>query len=138
MASLQSAPQLVCVDPRIAYDVWPHVVVLLKAAVFRTELGRFEEIEYDVLTGRGLLWLAWSGQIEAAATTVLTETNASKVCVLTACGGTDMRRWLALLEKIEVYAKAEGCNRVRIFGRKGWQRMLNRYHVTNVVLERKL
>lgn len=138
MASVQSAPQLVCVDPRMVYEVWPHVVVLLKVAVFRTELGRFEEIEDDVLTGRGLLWLAWSGQIEAAATTVLTETNASKVCVLTACGGTDMRRWLALLEKIEAYAKAEGCNRVRIFGRKGWQRMLNQYHVTNVVLERKL
>jgi hypothetical protein len=138
MVSVQSAPQLVCVDPSMVCEVWPHVALLLKAAVFRTDLSRFDEIQHDVLTGRSLLWLAWSRQVEAAATTVLTETNASKVCVLTACGGTDMRRWLALLERIEAYAKAEGCNRVRIFGRKGWQRLLNQYHVTNVVLERKL
>jgi hypothetical protein len=84
------------------------------------------------------LWLAWSGRIDAAATTILTQTDTRKVCVLTACGGRDMRRWLELLEQIEAYARAEGCSRIRIFGRKGWQRMLENYHVSNIVLERKL
>ena len=59
-----------------------------------------------------------------------------RVCVLTACGGRDMKRWLPLLEIIEAYAKAEGGGRLRIFGRKGWQRMLKNYRVTNIVLER--
>jgi hypothetical protein len=131
-------PQLVCVDPQSVRLVWAHAAPLLKAAVLRTNLGRFDEIEHEVLAGRSLLWLAWSGQIEAAATTILVKTDSSKVCVLTACGGRDMRRWIALLEAIEAYASAEGCTRMRIFGRKGWQRMLDRYDVTNIVLERTL
>ena len=138
MASAQSAPQLVCVDPKRVSEFWPHVTPLLKMAILRTDLNSFEEIERDVLAGRSLLWLAWFDRIEAAATTILIETGASKVCVLTACGGRGMRRWLPVLEKIEAYAKAEGCNRMRIFGRKGWQRVLDPYHITNVVLERKL
>ena len=127
-----------CVDPERVREVWSHVAPLLESAVSRTDLGRFDEIEHDVLSGRSLLWLAWSGQIEAVATTILAETDTAKVCVLTACGGKDMRRWLALLMTIESYARAEGCSRMRIFGRKGWQRMLPDYRTTNIVLERKL
>lgn len=138
MVATQSAPQLICVDPDRVAEFWPHVMPLLKAAVTRTDLSRFDEIECDVLAGRSLLWLAWSGQIEAAATTILTNTDANKVCVLTACGGNHMRRWLALLETIEAYARVEGCGRMRIFGRNGWQRVLETYHTTNIVLEKDL
>jgi hypothetical protein len=138
MVASGPAPRLICVDPRSITEMWPHVAPLLKAAVTHTDLSRFDEIERDVLAGRSLLWLAWSGEIEAAATTSLIETNKSKVCVLTACGGNDMHRWVALLETIEVYARAEGCNRMRIFGRKGWQRVLKTYHTTNIVLEKDL
>jgi hypothetical protein len=138
MVASRSAPQLICVDPHRITAVWPHVAPLLKAAIARTDLSRFDEIECDVLGGRSLLWLAWSGRIEAAATTILTDTDANKACVLTACGGKDMSRWLALLEIIEAYARAEGCSRMRIFGRKGWQRVLETYHTTNIVLEKDL
>jgi hypothetical protein len=130
--------QLVCVDPSRVGSVWPRVAPLLKAAITRTNLDRFDEIERDVLSGRGLLWLAWSDHVEAAATTILTETDAQRVCILTACGGRDMKRWLPLLETIEAYAKAEGCDRLRLFGRRGWQRMLQNYRVSNVILERNL
>ena len=84
------------------------------------------------------MWLAWSDHVEAAATTILTEADTSRACVLTACGGRNMKRWLPLLEIIEAYAKAEGCDRLRVFGRKGWQRMLEDYRVTNIILERSL
>src|SRR5258708_1294294 len=97
--------ELVCIDPEHVHEGWPHVPPLLKAAVVRTDLTHFGDVERDVLSGQGLLWIAWSGKIEAAATTVLTETDTSKICVLTACGGKDMRRWLPLLETIEAYAR---------------------------------
>lgn len=138
MNSIKPAPLLVCVDPERVRDCWPHVAPLLKAAVTHTNLACFDEIEREVLSGRSLLWLAWSDHVEAAATTVLTETDAGRVCVLTACGGRNMKRWLPLLEIIEVYAKAEGCDRLRIFGRKGWHRMLADYRVTNIIVERTL
>jgi hypothetical protein len=133
-----TAPQLVCVDPSRVRECWPHVAPFLRAAIERTNLDRFDEIERDVLAGRSLLWLAWSNRVEAAATTVLTETDAGRVCVLTACGGRNMKRWLPLLRTIEAYARAEGCGHLRIFGRKGWQRVLEDYRVTNIILERNL
>jgi hypothetical protein len=45
---------------------------------------------------------------------------------------------LPLLQKLEAFAKAEGCAVMRIFGRKGWHRVLDGYHVEHVVLEKEL
>lgn len=112
---------------------------MLKAAVDRTNLGRFQEVEDSVLDGDGLLWIATvDKKIAAAATTVLVKCEHGLVCVLTACGGNDMSQWLPLLAGIEKYAKAENCMALRVFGRKGWERALEGYEVTNVVLEKGL
>lgn len=130
---------MLCVDPAQVKQFWPHVAPLLKKAVERTNLNTFEDIEDDVLDGDALLWIAWTGKIEAAATTLLQYGNENKLyCVLTACGGSDMKQWLPLLEKIESYAKDEHCVAMRVFGREGWKRILEGYDVTNVVLEKAL
>lgn len=129
---------LICVAPDRVHEFWPHARELIHKATRRTNLNHFLDIEYDVLSGDGLLWLAWSGKIEAAATTILIETETEKVCVLTACGGEDMKQWLPLFSQIEAYAKQEGCARVRIYGRRGWSRVLKGYDVTNYVMERTL
>lgn len=131
--------ELICVAPDRVHEFWPHVSELIHRAIRRTNLSHSQDIDFDVLNGDGLLWIAWNGSaVEAAATTSLIETDAEKVCVLTACGGENMRRWLSLLGRIEDYAKAEGCSRVRIFGRKGWMRVLERYRIRNVILEKEL
>jgi hypothetical protein len=131
--------ELICVAPDRVHEFWPHVSDLIHRAIRRTNLSHSQDIDFDVLNGDGLLWIAWNGSsVEAAATTSLIETDAEKVCVLTACGGEDMGRWLGLLSQIEDYAKAEGCSRVRIFGRKGWVRVLERYRIRNVILEKEL
>lgn len=131
--------ELICVAPDRVHEFWPHVSDLIHRAIRRTNLSHSQDIDFDVLNGDGLLWIAWNGSaVEAAATTSLIETDAEKVCVLTACGGKDMHRWLDLLGQIEDYAKAEGCSRVRIFGRKGWVRVLERYRIRNVILEKEL
>jgi hypothetical protein len=124
---------LVCVDHGKIFDFWPHARGLIKAAIDATNLSDFADIESDVLEGKQLLWLAWSGHIEAAATTHLSR----GVCTLTACSGHQMERWLPLLGRIEKYAKNEGC-KMRIYGRKGWQRVLDGYEVQHVVLEKVL
>lgn len=130
---------LVCIDPKRIHEIWPHVVHLIHRAVKRTNLSHLRDIELDVLHGSGLLWLACEGPtIKAAMTTALVRTEADLVCILTACGGEDMHEWLPLLAKVESYAKAEGCSIVRIYGRKGWGRVLDGYHVEHVILERTL
>jgi hypothetical protein len=55
-----------------------------------------------------------------------------------ACSGQNRERWLPLFEKIEQYAREEGCSCVRIYGRKGWERVLQGYRVEHVILERQL
>ncbi len=124
---------LICVDPKEVDQVWAYAGPMVRAAIERTNLSAFEDIEKDVLAGNQLLWLAVSDRIEAAATTHLSRNT----CTLTACSGHQMERWLPLLAKIEKYAKDEGC-KMRIYGRLGWQRVLDGYHVEHVVLEKVL
>lgn len=138
LTPLSDDVELVCWPPNRISEIWPTVEPMLRAATERTGLSAFEDVASELLYGDALLWLAWSGRIEAAASTVLQITDAGKVCVITACSGTDMNRWLPLLARIEEYAKAEGAARTRIFGRPGWRRILSDYKQTNIVLDKEL
>lgn len=134
-----SSVDLVCVSPHQVYEIWPHVGPLLKAACYRTKLNAFADIEADILAGRSLLWMAWNGRtVEAAAATILINSEIGKVCIITVCGGFDMERWLPLIKQIETYAKAEGCKRVRIYGRKGWLHVLDGYREKHIIMDKEL
>lgn len=130
--------EAVCVDPKTIDQVWPQVKDLIKSAIERTGLSDFTSIEYDVLFGNQLLWLAISDRIEAAATTHLVKGADAPVLIITAAAGSKRERWLSLREKIEAYAKAEGCSRVRLYGRRGWERVLPDYRVAHVIMEKVL
>jgi len=125
---------LLCVNPSDVQKVWPLARDLICAAIERTELSDFADIEKDVLAGNQLLWLAISDRVEAAATTHLSR----NVCTLTACSGHQRERWLPLFARIEKYAKDEGCATMRIYGRKGWERVLDGYKAEYVILEKAL
>ena len=136
---MPSVVDLICVNPVQVNEVWPVARGLIKSAIDQTELSDFAEFEREVLSGRQLLWLAIDGKmLEAAATTHLVLIDGRKICILTACAGHHRERWLPLFERLESYAKAEGCEIMRIFGRKGWERVLDGYHVEHVVLEKEL
>jgi hypothetical protein len=125
---------LLCVNPADVAKTWPLARDLIKAAIERTELSDFADIEKAVLEGKQLLWLAISDRVEAAATTSL----ARNVCTLVACSGHQRERWLPLFARIEKYAKDEGCHTMRIYGRKGWERVLDGYKAEYVILEKSL
>ena len=131
---MPSSVDLICVPPNEVEKIWEYAGGMIRAAIERTDLSDFADIEKDVLAGDQLLWLAISDHIEAAATTHLSR----GVCTLTACSGHHRERWLPLFARIEKYAKDEGCSTMRIYGRKGWERVLDGYHVEHVVLEKDL
>ncbi len=136
---MPSTVELVCVDPKRVDEFWPHVSPLLKAACQRTKLNAFADIEADILSGRSLLWMAWNGRaVESAAATILINSEIGKVCIITVCGGSDLERWLPLIDQIEGYAKAEGCKRLRIFGRKGWLYVLDGFEAKHVIMDKAL
>jgi hypothetical protein len=131
--------ELICVDPERVRELWPSAAPLLKRAIAKTGLSAFATIERAILDGTSLLWVAWNGgAIEAVASTSLQQTDAGKVCVITACAGTGMTHWLPLIDGIEGYAQAEGCHCVRIFGRKGWGRILDGYKETYAIIDKRL
>ena len=131
--------EAVCVDPKQVHLIWPQVSHWIRAAIERGDLGTFDSVESDVLSGQAFLWLAWNEpDIEAAVVTQLVKTERTKSCVIVACGGKSAPNWSGLISQIESYAKAEGCDAVRIFGRSGWARVYPDYQVARVVLEKRL
>ena len=164
MTSDRPECHLVCIPPDKVALVWPLARNLIFAAMKRGDLSSFGPVEDSVLRGDALLWLALTYEdgdgvrIDAAAVTELHRTEWRKVCVVVACGApsrvrpssrahasradasraTDMRRWIRLLEGIENFARAEGCEATRIIGRKGWARVLTSYQTKRIVLEKDL
>lgn len=136
---MPASAKAVCVDPKQVDLIWPDVSHWIKRAMQRGDLGRFDDVEADVLSGKALLWLAWIWpEIEGAAVTQISRTEKSKVCTIVACGGERVSRWLPLIEKIEEYAKQQDCDRTQIFGRPGWVRLLPDYRARAMVIERRL
>lgn len=131
--------KLLCVDPVLVPKFWPHVENDISEAMRRGGLGSLGSVRDAVFTSRALLWLAvQDSDIRACAVTQLIETEWRRICEIAACGGKDMQQWLPLIAGLEKYARDEGCEAVRIMGRKGWQRMLKHYRPTQVILERAL
>ena len=52
--------------------------------------------------------------------------------------GRDRGEWLPLLAGLERYAKSENCQAMRIFGRRGWERLLPDYKPARVLLQKEL
>ena len=130
---------LICVDPAQAHEFWPHVASLIKAAMEKGRLSSFTDVEHSVRDGRALLWLAWNGEtIKAAAVTELSRANGETFCTIVACGGHDRSQWLHLIEGLEAYGKTQGCAAMRIYGRRGWLKLLPEYRTTRVLLEKPL
>lgn len=130
---------LICIPPTIVHYLWPKVAPMMHAAVKRTNLCHTDDLDNDILRGDGLLWVATEGnEIHAAATVSLQKMNDGMVCVITACAGDGIDNWLELIGPIEEWAKVEGASSVRIYGRRGWKRVLPDYQETNIVIEKAL
>lgn len=121
-----------------ARDTWPHVSDLIKKAVERGGLGSYKIIQDMVLDGRALLWIACEDNrlLPAALVTSLEIEDKRTVCAIVAYAGT--KELLPLLSGVEEYARAKGCQSMRLMGRKGWQRMLKDYQSKHVILEKDL
>ena len=131
--------QAVCVDPVRVHEAWPLVARFIRRAAERDDLSDLARIAQDLHTGAALLWLAWDGKaVHGAAVTQLDVANGRKFCTITVCGGRELKRWLSLIGALERFAIEEGCTSVRIYGRRGWARVLPDYRLHSIVLEKEL
>jgi hypothetical protein len=145
--SVEGRCRLICIDPARISEFWPHVSPLIRAAMERGAITDFGEVADAVFAGRALVWIAWdpgsgpvagSTALKAAAVTQLSTIYGARFCTIVACGGNDRNEWLPLLAGLERYAEAENCKAMRIFGRRGWERLLPAYKAARVLLEKEL
>ena len=131
--------ELICIDPARVREFWPYVAPLIAAAMKRGGITDLADVEGAILAGQALVWMAWNGAtINAAAVTQLSSVQGERFCTIVACGGRNRDKWLPLLAGLEHYAKAEDCKAMRIFGRRGWERLLPDYKPARVLLEKEL
>lgn len=133
-----SDPAIICVPPFLTPKVLAHVKQYLQ----KTRNFDEQSMRKDLFEGRLQMWVACLGVDAFDAvliTRLLKETDGSKVCLLVSIGGQRMTDWLKFLKRIEEYALAEGCDRMRLEGRLGWKRLLRADYVqTGVILEKRM
>jgi hypothetical protein len=135
----RASAELACVPPGDIARLWPHVAHHIARAMTRGGMGRFADVEADVLGGNAYLWVAIeAGQILAAAVTKVTGEGCARLCAIVACGGDDWPRFGFLIAGLESYARADGCAAVEICGRPGWQRRLAGYRTVKTIIRKAL
>ncbi len=120
---------LICVAPERSAECWPLAERFIRSALDRVGLMSVADIDPG-----SLLWLAVDDtRVWGAGLTV----KNGDVLEIVAWGSDDQSRCAPLLNELEAYARAEGCTRSRLIGRKGW-RKLDGYQEKAVIMEKAL
>lgn len=136
---MSASVELCCVPPDGVPTLWPHVAHLIRRAMARGRMGRFADVEADVLGSNAWLWLAIENSVVlAAAVTKVTQEDGERLCTIVACAGHDWTKFGRLIGGLEDYARAEGCSAVEFCGRPGWMRRLPDYRVTKIVMRKQI
>ena len=121
--------QIVAIEPGKIDSIWKQVKPHIEAALYYTK-GEIssEQIKDKLLKGEDLLLLAIEDGILASIVCEIVQTATIKVCHIVTCGGVRADVWLDKWhETIVPLAKEQGCKRISLSGRKGWEKKLGKY-----------
>lgn len=111
--------------------LWPIVGPMLLPAIRRGGTS-VEEVCEALATDMAQLWIAHQG--EAVHMALVTQVGEGE-CHLWLLGGKKRHRWLHLIEDLKAAARAIGCRKLTLGGRKGWRRVFPDWRVTGDGLE---
>jgi len=103
-------------------ELWRLVKPEIERAIANGCQWNMQEIHDRITDGRMQLWIYGEHEIDAVLVTRCTDH-----CLLLACAGYNMHRWLRHLSLIEVFARQMDCQRMELHGRRGWQKVLKGY-----------
>jgi hypothetical protein len=128
--------------------VWSLVEKDIKSALAYSGQLTDSDFVFDTAKeGKFQLWVLWDKNqkktIDKYFGVVVTEIikrKFGKVCHIYIMTGRQRTKWQHLINKVEDFAKEEGCKMMELIARPGWQRVLNAfdYKRTHVVLEKKI
>jgi hypothetical protein len=129
--------ELVCCG--LDLELWPIAKQFLAKSVELAH-GAFDldDIHTLLVNKDAQLWAVHDGEIKAVAVTQIMIYPKQKRLKLFLLGGNDMAKWeKSISDTFDNFAKANGCDGVELYGRKGWLRNLkqfgyNDYEVTMI------
>lgn len=126
-----STVELLCLPPEEVDKAWPLVRSLLARVTSLTPKLELEDILALTQSGDFQLWVVWDPAsretLAVFATQLTTYPSGWKTVRINLLAGEEMERWKHLIDGIEQWAIAEGCDAVEIVGRRGWGRVFPDY-----------
>ena len=140
----KSLLDLVVFKPSEIAGVWILVEDLIQKACDRS--GGFADAEdFKGWLEKGImqLWVAFDNKekkIKCVTVTEVKQYPKYKVCDCRITTGTDYKSWVDFMDNVVNWARANGCKKMEIFTRPGWERILKRkgFVKTHVQLEKML
>lgn len=121
MSSLHAEKfKLVAFDSFHIPSVWGFYRPLIQKALDRGSNYTIHDIYAGLLSGDMQLW-AWDK--DAALVTSIQNRDDKRWCLFIALGGENMDEWKEHLPIVEDWARSNGCEEMRIYGRRGWAKL---------------
>lgn len=125
--------------PADVYPTLAHLIRPILEKFTRDGANTVEDFEARIASRECQCWIGGENGIKVVCLTEIVP-DRLKTCHVSFCGGEDFRSWIGLIEGIALFAKQQGCARLRVTCRPGYQRFLSQYAFkqTHVVLDRTL
>ena len=125
-------------------EVWILVKDLIqKACEYSDGFADAENFKEWLEQGTMQLWVAWDNEKKKVICVCITEIKQYpkyKVCGCKITTGNSFKKWVDFMDYVMEWAKEEGCRKMEIHTRPGWERILKPkgFIKTHVQLERML
>ena len=125
-------------------EVWILVKDLIqKACEYSDGFADAENFKEWLEQGTMQLWVAWDNEKKKVICVCITEIKQYpkyKVCGCKITTGNSFKKWVDFMDYVMEWAKEEGCRKMEIHTRPGWERVLKSkgFFKTHVQLERML
>jgi len=122
--------------------VWPLAKELVQKACQTNGGFNAEHILEFLKEGTMQLWMAIDedNKVICCCVTEIRQYPNFKVCDLRITTGEQFERWVDYMDNICEWAKSNGCKKMEVFARPGWERILKHkgFKKTHVQIEREL
>ena len=138
----------VYIPPKDINKVWVLAEKYVKDALSYSDDHHHSDHFKDLLIkGKLQLWMIWNAKAEhykdklyGIIVSEIVQKSIKKVCHISIATGKNRRKWQHLIEKLENFAKDQGCHCMELVARPGWEKILDKYNYkkTHVVLEKEI
>jgi hypothetical protein len=124
--------------PEQVPQIWPHVKDYIESSLIDNGHICLQDVYDNLLLNNYQLWTPVSMDVQAAIVTTIQDVRGTAICTILCCGGKNMKNWMSLaFGEIENWARDEGCKLLKVYGRKGWARLLG-FEIVAYEMKREL